>query len=593
LPIEQPERHANIACDWGSDAFAQAIRDVGLEYVALNPGASFRGLHDSLVNYLGNQQPQMLLCLHEEHAVAIAHGYAKVTGRPMGAVLHSNVGVMHASMAIYNAWCDRAPVMLFGADGPSDAAQRRPWIDWIHTTQDPGLLTREFTKWDDAPASVAAVESIYRASIITRTPPAGPTYVSLDSALQEQRLSYDVLVDGRRLRRAADPQPPDSAIRDAVDLLGKAKRPVILAGRNSRDRKAWERRIELAERLGAKVLTDLKVAAGFPTDHPLHAAPPIVFMSEHARKVLLDADVVLSLEWFDLAGTLKSAWGGEAAVSAKVVNASCDQYAHRAWSADYQGLPPVDVSLLSTADRATSGLLELLQDRPRHALSPAANTPTAAETRTAQADDPVTFLDIASSLKAEVGAQPVTLTKLPLGWPSELWPFRDPLDYLGRDGGGGVGSGIGISIGAALALKGSGRIAVGILGDGDYLMGVNALWTAAHYRIPMLILVANNYSYYNDELHQDRVARDRGRPPENRWIGQRLDDPRNNLALLAEAQGVRGFGPLKTRGEFDRAMAEAVTLVRGGRPCVIDISIAQKYDASAAGAIVSRRGSSA
>src|SRR6476646_11888836 len=152
------------AAGFGSDVVADALRATDIPYIALNPGASYRGLHDSLVNFLGNERPQMLLCLHEESAVAIAHGYAKASGRMMGVVLHSNVGLMHGSMAIFNAWCDRVPMLILGATGPWDAAKRRPWLDWIHTASDQGALVRDYTKWDNQPGSVAAAyEALLRA----------------------------------------------------------------------------------------------------------------------------------------------------------------------------------------------------------------------------------------------------------------------------------------------------------------------------------------------------------------------------------------------------------------------------------------------
>src|SRR5690349_1150614 len=174
---------------YGSDVIAQMLRALDVPYLALNPGASFRGLHDSLVNHLSNERPQMLLCLHEESAVAIAHGYAKVSQRMLGVVLHSNVGLMHATMAIFNAWCDRVPMLLLGATGPVDAAKRRPWIDWLHTAADQGALIRDYTKWDNQPASIpAAYEALLRAVQLARTPPCGPTYVNLDAALQETPL---------------------------------------------------------------------------------------------------------------------------------------------------------------------------------------------------------------------------------------------------------------------------------------------------------------------------------------------------------------------------------------------------------------------
>src|SRR5881398_1970164 len=188
--VERPALGNEPGDYWGSDAVALMLRELDIPYVALNPGASYRGLHDSLVNLLGNRDPQMLLCLHEEHAVAIAHGYAKVTGKPMGAIVHSNVGLMHATMAIFNAWCDRAPVLVLGATGPMDATRRRPWIEWIHTARDQGALIRNFTKWDDQPASIgSAQEAILRAWLIANTAPQGPVYVNFDLALQEDEVT--------------------------------------------------------------------------------------------------------------------------------------------------------------------------------------------------------------------------------------------------------------------------------------------------------------------------------------------------------------------------------------------------------------------
>src|SRR6202047_4828653 len=177
--IDRPVPSAPSNRVWGSDAIAAMLRELDIPYVALNPGASYRGIHDSLVNYLGNTRPRMLLCLHEESAVALAHGYAKVTGRPMAAFVHSNVGLMHATMAIFNAWCDRTPVLVLGATGPMDSTRRRPWIEWIHTARDQGALIRNFTKWDDQPASIgAAQEAILRAWLIANTAPQGPVYVT-------------------------------------------------------------------------------------------------------------------------------------------------------------------------------------------------------------------------------------------------------------------------------------------------------------------------------------------------------------------------------------------------------------------------------
>jgi len=563
--------------EWGSDAMAELLRRLGLEYVALNPGASYRGLHDSIVNYLGNKDPQIILCLHEEHAVAIAHGYSKVTGRPMGVILHSNVGLMHASMAIYCAWCNRAPVIIIGATGPIDATIRRPWIDWIHTSQDQGALVRYFTKWDDQPGSVsAALESLLRASLIAQTPPKGPVYVCLDVALQESRLGHPVPIpDINRFMPPGPVWPSPKEVRAAADSLLKASKPLILAGRVSRDKEDWNRRVELAETLGASVLTDVKTAASFPTNHPLHPVDPGIFISKEAARLIREADAILSLDWMDLAGTLKQAWGDDP-VKAKVIHCSLDTYNHRGWSMDYFGLPPLDILLLSDPDILVKSLLEIIAGTNDN-KTPGRNSKgwfkpkkTIVETGICTSGE-IRLRDIASCLKQFKNEHQICLTGLPLRWPEGIYDYTGPFDYLGKDGGGGVGSGPGIAVGAAMALKNSGRVPVAILGDGDYLMGVNALWTAAHYRIPLLIIVANNRSYHNCEIHQLKTAQKRDRPVENRGIGQRISDPPVDIAGIARAQGLDAQGPVTHADALPSALKRGLEAAEEGKCYVVDV----------------------
>jgi thiamine pyrophosphate-dependent acetolactate synthase large subunit-like protein len=559
---------------WGSDAIAAMLRALDIPYVALNPGASFRGLHDSLVNYLGNERPQLLLCLHEESAVAIAHGYAKASGRMMGVALHSNVGLMHATMAIFNAWCDRVPMLILGATGPWDAARRRPWIDWIHTSSDQGALVRDYTKWDNQPASVpAAYEALLRAAQIANTAPRGPTYVNLDAALQETKIGpLPPLPDVSRYRAPEAVLPKAESIQAAAQLLSAAQHPAILAGRVARTGAGWKSRVALAERLHARVLTDLKAGASFPTDHPLHAAPPATFLHDNARNALREADVVLSLDWIDTAGTLKQAWG-DAPVGAKVILVSPDAHLHRGWSMDYQGLPPADIYLMCEPDAVVPLLLDAV--RPRTAAAVAEQRPDEKTT-----GDSLSLRALADEFNAATAGLNVCLARLPLGWNGAYRHFKHPFDYLGSDGGGGVGAGPGMTVGAALALQDSGRLVAAILGDGDFLMGVTALWTAAHYRIPCLFIVANNRSFYNDELHQERVAHERGRPVENKWIGQRIDDPGIDLASMAGAQGAFGIGPVTDLAELRPSLARAIQLVREGNVCVVDVRVVPGYDSS-------------
>src|SRR5216683_7575988 len=582
--IERPVLANEPGDYWGSDAVALMLREVDLPYVALNPGASYRGLHDSLVNLLGNRDPQMLLFLHEEHAVAIAHGYAKVTGRPMGAIVHSNVGLMHATMAIFDAWCDRVPVIVLGATGPVDAAKRRPWIDWIHTARDQGAIVRNYSKWDDQPASpTAAREALIRAAWIANTAPMGPVYINLDAEMQEAKLAEPLApIDPARFMPPADPAASAALIEAAAAILKAAKHPLILLGRTTRSLEGWNARVALAETLDAKVVSDLKIGCGFPTDHPLHAgAPASNAMVPEAIGAIKAADAILALDWVDLAGGLRAALGQEAP-KAKIIHVSADFHLHNGWSMDYEGLPPVDLLLPTTPEEAVPQLLAALGGAK-------ARKPAAVRARAEPyqpSSGPLRVDDLARALKAAVGEREVTLTHLPLSWNGATWPFRHPLDYIGSEGGGGVGGGPGISVGAALALKGSPRLPIAICGDGDFCMGVTAIWTAVHYRIPLLIVVCNNRSFFNDELHQERVARIRNRPPENRWIGQRISDPDIDCAGLGRAQGAVGFDPVTKTTDLVPTFEKAIAAVEAGQVAVVDVRVEPGYSAVATAAML-------
>jgi thiamine pyrophosphate-dependent acetolactate synthase large subunit-like protein len=542
---------------YGSDAFAAVLRGLELPYISLNPGASYRGLHDSLVNYLGNEQPRLVVCLHEEHAVALAHGYAKVTERPMAVALHSNVGLMHATMALYNAWCDRVPMLVIGATGPVDAALRRPWIDWIHTSADQGALVRDYVKWDDQPASAqAGVDSLARAGAITRSYPPAPVYVCLDAALQEAELDQPpAMPDLARHEPAPPPAPPPDAVTAAADLLSRAERPLILVGRVSRGVQAWEERVRLAERLGACVLTDLKVGAGFPSEHRLHPAVPGTFLTESGRELISAADVILSLDWVDLGGTLRAA-----GARASVISCSADH-------SPLFGPAPADVAIGAHPDLLVMELAGAVTEAGQRQDWPPPRG------QGGSLGDGLTVRRLAAALGQALAGREACLVRLPLGWDGADLHVSHPLDYLGQDGGAGLGSGPGMAVGAALALAGSGRLPVAVLGDGDVLMASSALWTAAHYRLPLLVVVANNRSFLNDEFHQERVANTRGRPAENRWIGQHIRDPDPDLAALARSLGLEGHGPVEDEGELDSTLAVAAERVADGAAVLVDVRV--------------------
>ncbi|HEV2536215.1 MAG TPA: thiamine pyrophosphate-binding protein [Streptosporangiaceae bacterium] len=577
MRAEDPEgvERGAVAMEWGSDALAEILSRLDLKYLALVPGSSYRGLHDSLVNYGGNRDPQLLVCLHEEHAVAIAHGYAKVTGRPMGVAIHSNVGLMHATMAIYNAWCDRVPMLIIGATGPVDAARRRPWIDWIHTSTDQGALIRAYSKWDDQPASVeAALDSLARAYSITRQSPSAPVYVCLDVSLQEQPLpAPPVIPDVSRDRSPRSHGPDATAVAATLDLLRDARRPLFLLGRLSRDEPDWDRRVALAERYGARVISDLKNGAVFPTGHPLHPMPPGIFLPAAAAGLIGAADLIVSLDWVDLAGTISAAAAHGHLAQARIISCTTDSALHNGWAKDSFGREPVDLTVPADPDLLVQALLA--SDEPIKPNEWALPTipPASAPGPAAPAGPDIFMHDLGNALRDALGDEPACLVRLPLGWSGADLEATHPLDYLGMDGGAGIGSGPGMAVGAALALENTGRLPVAVLGDGDFLMGGTAVWTAAHYRLPLLVVVANNAFFYNDVVHQERIAAQRQRPARNSWIGQAIADPQPDLPAMARSLGLQAPDQVRDRARLPAALTEAVTAARSGRTVLIDIQV--------------------
>lgn len=554
---------------FGSDPIADLLREIGLPYLAINPGASFRGLHDSVVNRLGNKDPELILTLHEAQAVGIAHGYAKVIGKPMGVVLHANVGLMNAVMAIFNAWADRVPMLIIGATGAVDAARRRPWIEWVHTSRDQAAMVRQFVKWDDQPASTpAALQSLMRGFLLTQAAPQAPVYICLDVDIQENELKAPrATLSPARFAAPAAAAASSADLQRAADLIKKARRPLILLGRHRRSQEAWQARIALAEALGALVICDQKCGVGFPSSHAAFVAAPAQYPDPRARVVLTEADLILSLDWPDVVGTLSARPDGGRDVTTIIV--SPDERLHNGWSLDHFPLPEADLRLPVHPDGFVSALLPHI----------AGHTPTdwrapAKPPLTPPATGQVTIPALAAAVERARGDKDICYTRLTFGWPDAHTRFMHPLDCIGWDGGGGIGSTPGITVGAALALKGSGRLPVAVLGDGDLLMGSQALWTAAAKKLPALFIVNNNRSFYNDVEHQEVVAKRRGRPVENKFIGMSIDEPPVDLVTLATSYGLTAFGPVTRIEDLHTVLSEAFKAAHAGATVLVDVHVA-------------------
>jgi acetolactate synthase-1/2/3 large subunit len=559
---------------YGSDRLAALLAELGYRYVAFNPGASFRGLHDSLANIEG--APRIVMATHEEISVAIAHGYAKASGEPMAAAVHDVVGLQHATMAIFNAWCDQAPVLVVGGTGPVDAARRRPYIDWVHTALVQGQLVRDYVKWDDQPASVAAaVEAIVRGDRIARAEPPGPVYVCLDVDIQEGPAGEWAPVVRPAPPSALHPDP--ASIEAAADWLAGADRPIAIADLMGRAPGAVDALVRLAEHLGMPVV-DLGGRFNFPTGHPLDATD--------AGADLEPPDVVLALDLTDAAGQLRRLPGGEtpAQLKPRVINVGTRELGIRSWASHYQALAPADISITAASTPTLTALLAACQRRPR---------PAAAEARAARhgeaggarrrgweaaargtaEEQPIAQAWLMLQLREALAGRPWSFVNAPIEnpWPRRLFQLDEPWQYLGGSGGAGIGYAAGASVGAALALQDRGILAVGVQGDGDLLYTPGAIWTAVHERIPILLIVANNRSYYNSENHAIAMARQRSRPLANVAIGTRIVDPEVDFAALARSLGARGYGPIVDPAGLESSLRAAVRDVANGAVAVVDV----------------------
>ena len=577
-----------MSAAYGSDLIVDVLRDLGIEYAALNPGATFRGLHDSLVNYGGNERPGIIQCCHEEIAVAVAHGYAKAAGKPMAAVVHNVVGLQHASMAIFNAWCDRAPMLVLGGTGPMAVEKRRPWIDWIHTALVQGNQVRDYVKWDDQPASLASIpEALIRGYRIAVTEPQGPVYVCFDAELQEMAIAEELRVPD--VARFAPPSPPQagaSALDRAAALLRAAERPVIIAQYLGRNPAAVGALVQLAERLAAPVIDLFEHGRfNFPSTHPLD-------LTGAEKELLASADVVLALDVLDLHGALARAdrltRRSEPILpgSAQVIHITLSDLGVRSWVTSYQRLAPTDVPILADTAVALPALLARLEgvaDSPaRRARLEQLRVKHDALRREARTkceeswnDRPIAPSRLASEVWEALRGEDWVLANGTLdGWARTLWEWTRPDQFLGYSGGAGLGYSAGASIGVALAHRGTGKVCVDLQPDGDLLYTPSAIWTAAHHRIPLLFVVCNNRSYFNDENHQALVAQARKRPVENRVVGIRIEDPAVNFADLARGFGAHGEGPVEDPALIAPALQRAHRVVtEEQRPAVVDVVI--------------------
>jgi acetolactate synthase I/II/III large subunit len=560
----------------GADFMVDVLKHLGFEYIAANPGSSFRGLHESILNYGGNKSPELLTCCHEEQSVAMADGYAKIEGRPMAVMAHSTVGLQHAAMAIYNAFAGRMPAFII-LGNTIDATSRRPNIEWLHSAQDAAAMVRDFSKWDDLPISLGHfAESAVRGYRVSMTPPMGPVLLVADSDLQETPVEKDARLRIPKLTLSSPPAGDAAAVAEAAKLLVAAENPVLLADRAVRTAAGMQLLVELAELLQAPV-----AGGKFPSRHPLNQAG--------GRGLIANADVIAALEVPDLWGTLNSmrdqlhrTTQAVAKASAKVISISAGELDLRSNYQYFQRNPEVDISIAADAEATLPYLIEackklITADRKRafeeRGKKLAAAHQQALERARTEASygwdsSPISTARLAAELWDQIKDKDWSLVS---GGASRLWNVDKHYRTIAGGGAGGMGYGAPGSVGAALANRKYGRLSVAIQNDGDLMYAPGSLWTAAHHRIPLLSVMHNNRAYHQEVMHIQRMANRHQRGITSAGIGTTITDPNIDYATMARSMGVHGEGPITDPKDLGPAIRRALDVVLRGEPALVDV----------------------
>ena len=574
----------------GSDFMVDVLKSLGFEYVAANPGSTFRGIHESFINYGNNKTPELLTCCHEESSVAMAHGYAKIEGKPMMVMAHGTVGLQHASMAIYNAYADRVPIyVLLG--NIADVAYRRSDVEWTHAVQDAAAMVRDYTKWDDAPVTLGHFsESAVRAYKVAMTPPHGPVVVVADAVMQEEGIPP---ADRGRLRipKLSTTTPPAAdaaAVNEVARLLIAAENPVIMTGRAARTPNGIALLVQLAELLQVPVNDgpQFTLRMNFPSRHPLKNAG-----------VVANADFILALEVPDLfqathAMTPINRFGMESRPTikpgTKVVTISASDLLTRNNYQDGGRYNEADLAIPGDAEATLPSLIEacrkLITPDRRRALDARGVKLAEASQRTRELTleqaawgwdaSPISTARLSAEIWNQVKNDDWSLvsdTSFISNWPLKMWDFTKHYQFIGWSGGYGIGYGAPAAVGAALANRKHGRLSINIQCDGDMNYAPAVLWTAAHHRIPLLTIMHNNRAYHQERMYITDMAARANRDVSRAGIGNDLADPFIDYATLAKAYGVHGQGPIDNPNDLGPALKRAIEVVKRGEPALVDV----------------------
>jgi acetolactate synthase I/II/III large subunit len=579
-PVKDPVNQSTS----GGDFMADVLNSLGIEYLAINCASSYRGLHEAVLNHAGNK-PEIITCVHEDVAVHIGQGYAKIEGKPIAMACHGVVGLQHATMAMYNAWCDRVPVIVIGGN-IMEADKRMPGAEWVHSGVDIGAIVRDFTKWDDQPASLQHfAESAVRANKSATTPPMGPVFLALDAELQENPIPDAESLRIPKLGPVVPPQGDSGAIAEAAKMLVGAQNPIIIVDRMARTPAGMTNLVELAETLQCGVIDNVG-RMNFPSRHPLNQS--------FRRGLIGQADVVLAIEMNDLWGAVNSFSDRIERRSrpatkpgAKIITLGVRDLYLKSNYQDFGRFQDVDLDIGGDGEASLPALIEAVKGRVddgRKAAFDARGKKLAAlhlamveQTKTDATIGwdarPITTARLCAEVYTQIKDEDWSLVgnAIRLTWPHRLWDFKKPHQWNGVSGGAGVGYNLPASLGAALANNKHGRFTLAFGGDGDFMFNPGTLWTAAHHKIPMLYIVHNNRAYHQEYMYLVAMAARHGRSIDKAAIGTTLTDPNIDFATVARGMGVYGEGPIVDPKDLAPALSRAIAVVKGGETAVVDV----------------------
>lgn len=573
----------------GADFMVDVIKGLGVDYIAANPGSTFRGLQESFINHGGNSKPEWLTCLHEESSVAMAHGYFKIAGKPMMAMVHGTVGVQHAAMAIYNAYADRVPVLIMSGNA-ADGNTRRVPVEWLHSVQDNAAMVRDYTKWDDQPASLQHfAESAVRMMKVACAVPGAPVMVTADMDLQEEELTraHEARLRVPKLSLDRPPAGDAGSLEEAARLLVAAENPVIVADRYARTPAALELLVALAEELQAPVI-DQASRMNFPTTHYLNQTED--------RTLVSGADIILALEVQDqwglthkLIDRVGKPWSSITSDTMKMISIGTGDLLIKANYQDFQRYSAADLAISADPEASLPALIEAVRRAMpatrRSAIAArgrkwkAAYVENQRRTREAAAAvwnvSPVSSPRLVMEVWDQIRGRDYSLTGVqvstPAAWARRLWDMDKAHHHTGNSGAAGVGYGLPAAVGSALANRDAGRLSVNFQPDGDFLYAPGALWTAAHHRIPLLSIMHNNRSYHQERMHLQLMANRHSRGLDRAGIGCDITDPAIDFSQMARSMGVYAEGPIDDPNDLRDAIRRALAVVDRGEPALIDV----------------------